>query len=166
MKICKVDGCEKSVKARGWCAMHYWRWQVHGDPHVVLTGKKPCKIENCDKLATGRGMCPKHYTRWRRHGDPHIVLPPSSTRSGPGHPRWKEVPSYAAFHRRLRKQKGSPSEYQCRECGKEAAQWAYNNTCDDEIQDKQGRYCTHPDHYVPMCVSCHKKFDLAHGNHT
>lgn len=28
--VCTVDGCENSVKARGWCRMHYYRWRNHG----------------------------------------------------------------------------------------------------------------------------------------
>lgn len=29
---CKIDGCEKEVKARGWCGMHYMRWRRYGSP--------------------------------------------------------------------------------------------------------------------------------------
>lgn len=29
---CSIDGCEKIVQARGWCAMHYSRWEAHSDP--------------------------------------------------------------------------------------------------------------------------------------
>lgn len=32
-KICSIDGCEKGGPlTRGWCATHYSRWRVHGDP--------------------------------------------------------------------------------------------------------------------------------------
>lgn len=30
--LCKIDGCGKPVKARGWCGAHYTRWYNHGDP--------------------------------------------------------------------------------------------------------------------------------------
>lgn len=30
--LCKIDGCGKPVKARGWCASHYQRWRARGDP--------------------------------------------------------------------------------------------------------------------------------------
>lgn len=30
--ICSVDGCEDSVRVRGWCNRHYLRWYRHGDP--------------------------------------------------------------------------------------------------------------------------------------
>lgn len=32
---CSIDGCAKPVKARGWCAMHYWRWKKHGSTDAV-----------------------------------------------------------------------------------------------------------------------------------
>jgi hypothetical protein len=35
---CKEEGCEKPVRAWGWCVMHYQRWKAHGDPNIVLRG--------------------------------------------------------------------------------------------------------------------------------
>lgn len=32
MKTCSIDECEKPSKARGWCATHYSRWRIHGNP--------------------------------------------------------------------------------------------------------------------------------------
>lgn len=29
---CSIDACDKPVKARGWCAMHWSRWKRNGDP--------------------------------------------------------------------------------------------------------------------------------------
>lgn len=37
--ICSVEGCEKAVKARGWCPMHDWRWRQHGDVTVCTTNR-------------------------------------------------------------------------------------------------------------------------------
>lgn len=31
MKVCSVEGCEKSILARGWCSSHYQRWYKWGD---------------------------------------------------------------------------------------------------------------------------------------
>lgn len=31
-----MDGCPKPVKARGWCANHYFKWRVYGDAEQVL----------------------------------------------------------------------------------------------------------------------------------
>lgn len=32
MRICKIDGCGRPVRMRGWCQKHYQRWWRHGDP--------------------------------------------------------------------------------------------------------------------------------------
>lgn len=32
MTACSIDGCSKSLVARGWCHAHYKKWQLHGDP--------------------------------------------------------------------------------------------------------------------------------------
>lgn len=31
MKTCSVPECDKPVRARGWCGLHYMRWHTHGD---------------------------------------------------------------------------------------------------------------------------------------
>lgn len=36
--VCKIEGCGKPVRTRGWCGAHYWRWHRHGDP---LAGAEP-----------------------------------------------------------------------------------------------------------------------------
>ena len=33
--VCVIDGCEKRRAGKGWCAKHYNRWRVHGDPLVT-----------------------------------------------------------------------------------------------------------------------------------
>lgn len=35
MKACTIEGCDKPVRARGWCAKHYTRWHKYGDPREV-----------------------------------------------------------------------------------------------------------------------------------
>ena len=35
-RVCSIDGCDKPMKARTWCAMHWWRWRKHGEPTTVV----------------------------------------------------------------------------------------------------------------------------------
>lgn len=29
---CVIDGCDRPMKAKGWCSVHWQRWWKHGDP--------------------------------------------------------------------------------------------------------------------------------------
>lgn len=83
--ICSVEGCDRSVHARGWCKRCWQRWSRTGDPLVVRprgpvpgTGRKPpkpCSIADCPGTAKKRGWCEMHYLRWRRTGDPLVARP-------------------------------------------------------------------------------------------
>jgi hypothetical protein len=55
-QTCVIDGCDKKVKAKGWCEYHYNK----------LRPKPPCIIDGCDKRAVTRQMCDMHYARWRK----------------------------------------------------------------------------------------------------
>lgn len=70
-KFCQVEGCVKKERARGWCTMHYARWQRHGDPLYERSREpSPCDVEGCQRSASKRGWCEMHYMRWCKHGDP------------------------------------------------------------------------------------------------
>ena len=85
-KLCSVDGCERPVKARGWCAMHHQRWLKHGDPETRVKRGRPekhargCKVDGCEGKHAGKGYCKRHYNRWLRHGDPLGGSPPRAPR--------------------------------------------------------------------------------------
>lgn len=76
MKICKMEGCNGKVDAKGLCKKHYKRFKRHGDPlyerpvHVA----KLCKVEGCGEHVQSKEYCNKHYKRFKRHGEPLILL--------------------------------------------------------------------------------------------
>lgn len=73
--ICSIEGCEKPVQARGWCSMHYKRWEEHGDPLANFTRTRgECLVEGCSEPAHAKGYCLVHYSRWRRSGDPEKLV--------------------------------------------------------------------------------------------
>lgn len=68
---CSIEGCSKTVNARGWCPMHYWRWKHHGSPtaDVEARGTTGCAVGGCDAAHYCKGLCVKHYGRQRARGD-------------------------------------------------------------------------------------------------
>jgi 5-methylcytosine-specific restriction endonuclease McrA len=69
--LCSIDGCNKVVHGKGWCAQHYGRWRKHGTTRECP--RRPatiCTIEGCERTAVGRGWCKHHWGRWKRTGDP------------------------------------------------------------------------------------------------
>lgn len=84
-----------------------------------------------------------------------------------GNGRWKaQSVGYGGLHQRLRKQ-SHPSG--CSHCGqrKDWMHWALDHErCPSPKYEQVGAYIipysTDPDAYIWLCVSCHKKMDLAH----
>jgi hypothetical protein len=69
-KLCSVEGCDKPVRARGWCCNHYALWERNGAP--VYQPKKPirrCNVTGCGGRSTSRrGHCGTHAWRLKHHG--------------------------------------------------------------------------------------------------
>lgn len=74
---CSIDGCEKPVRKRGWCANHYAAWHAHGDPERepaytwgVKTDCKVCGLrgDSPDWTAQSRAFCSVNCAAiWRKH---------------------------------------------------------------------------------------------------
>ncbi len=79
IRVCKLDGCNRSYRARGWCSLHYRRWKTNGSPGSVELLYQyqyggVCSIEGCNKEYEARGYCSMHRRRKLLHGDPLFVL--------------------------------------------------------------------------------------------
>src|SRR6266704_1989769 len=84
--VCKVDGCDRLVVARGWCRRHYQRWKLKGDPGPAglirqWPAPETCTVEGCDKPYFSGGYCEMHRWRVRQHGEPG---PAGTVRRAPG----------------------------------------------------------------------------------
>lgn len=67
-----------------------------------------------------------------------------------------DVLTYTGIHRRLERDRGKASEFECVGCGEPAQEWAYDHLDLDEA----GRPLSMKvEHYHPMCISCHRRFD-------
>lgn len=70
---CRIDDCDITPCARGWCNAHYKRWKRHGDPLAGGSTRqrgRVCDIEACGLPHEARGYCQVHYNRWLSTGNP------------------------------------------------------------------------------------------------
>lgn len=71
--MCNVENCQNKITAKGYCATHYRKFRLYGDPvhqterakALTITG---CQVEGCDKPKKAKGLCGMHDNRLRRHG--------------------------------------------------------------------------------------------------
>ena len=71
MTVCSVEGCDKNIRARGYCNMHYKRVRKDGIPGPagrLSEVSKECSVEDCSREVLARDLCNMHYLRMKRHG--------------------------------------------------------------------------------------------------
>lgn len=151
---CSVTDCTKPAKCRGWCVGHYTRWVRTGDtgPSELWDRKrKPCAVADCDRLARAYGYCEGHRSRNDR-GDLRPDVPLGQ----------KPPVTYSGAHSRVAKARGKAADHACVDCGNPAQEWAYDGLDEHEVTDGPRRFSRNPAHYMPMCVPCHRAFDMRH----
>jgi hypothetical protein len=57
---CKVKGCKRPYRAKGYCGTHYRAWR-RGD--LPKARYKRCKKEGCAKPMVRRGYCEEHVKK-------------------------------------------------------------------------------------------------------
>ena len=152
---CSVDGCVQPIKGKGMCSEHVTRFDRTGDPLTPLKRQHnvgTCAVEGCDEPMRKTGWCASHYAQWQRSGEDPKPF---------GYKWGSDDVGYIGLHGRIRSQRGLASLLSCQHCGRRAAQWAYDHTCPDERASEDGPYSINIMRYIPLCVSCHKRFDLS-----
>ena len=71
---CKIEGCKRPYRAKGYCGTHYKRWRAGELPKPRF---KICSGEECQKpmIERGRGLCQEHYDEWlakRKKEEPKV----------------------------------------------------------------------------------------------
>lgn len=138
--MCSVANCDKPSRSRGWCVMHYSRWQRHGDPEYVphwnrgRPNGKHCGVQ-------GRSFNQaKGY--WVRTGIVHPL-------TGKG-----ELSGNAFEHRVVLWDKleceSLDCEHECNWCGKPVT-WRHGLKTDHVDEDKTNN---DPENLVPSCNGC------------
>lgn len=76
-RLCDLEGCSRPHYGRGYCSMHWKRWNKYGDPLKTKLNKQHngfCSIDGCSNDYYALGWCRKHHRRWQVHGSPNTVL--------------------------------------------------------------------------------------------
>ena len=147
--VCSIEGCGLPHYCKAMCRSHHGRWLRTGTPHK--RAPMVCSVDGCWRPYKSRGWCEAHLSRWRRTGDPGGPLPTERT------------VTYNSAHRRIYRARGDADEFSCLHCGVSAQQWAYDHADPNAITDQGPVFSLEPSHYIPLCRSCHKRFDKKPG---
>lgn len=85
MKICKIEGCKREFRVKGYCMKHYQNLQQTGHPLGKFKGDKKalseaiskrntkyigCKVLGCENKHYAKGYCCNHWHNLSRSGNP------------------------------------------------------------------------------------------------
>lgn len=167
-RICSVPECHRPGRTRNLCNTHYRRLQRTGGvgtTPIRAYATSACQADGCNRPHHGLGYCGTHYRRLVEFGDIDRakIMP-----SGEQHWNWRGIDvGYPAAHDRVARERGPASAHACEHCAaKPAEDWAYDHQDPNERIATQGpaancRYSADPAHYIPLCKSCHRRFDNA-----
>jgi len=83
--------------------------------------------------------------------------------AGEHHGSWRgDAIKNPAMHGRVKTLRGPASAHPCQHCGGTSRDWAYDHADPDERTDPEGPFSLDPKRYMPLCVTCHKRFDMTH----
>ena len=122
-------------------------------------GDRTCSIPGCTRPHWARSWCSTHYRRWYKTGSTDIGPKAAREKSA----RWSgDKITYSGMHQRLHRERGGATNHTCVHCGARARQWAYDHADPNERTDNQyGPYSVDPAHYIPLCMLCHRRFDVS-----
>lgn len=152
MRRCAVAGCERPWRAKGYCNPHYLRWYRTGNPgdaDIREYGHESCHVEGCERPYRSSGYCATHHKRVQRTGHPG-----TADVRGPAE-------SYVGIHLKVARERGPASEQRCEHCEETADDWAYDHSDPEELYRPEygSPYSLDTARYLPLCRTCHIKFD-------
>ncbi|MCA1064819.1 hypothetical protein QTG56_24755 (plasmid) [Rossellomorea sp. AcN35-11] len=72
-RVCEVEGCTRSVQAKGRCGKHYKQLRngttsKRETIEVTLNeqGERICNFPGCDRFHQSKGYCSKHYQKYAK----------------------------------------------------------------------------------------------------
>lgn len=170
MEICKIQNCNKAVKAKNVCSMHYQRFKFHGHYEGKSYIKLNCKIQDCINKEFSKNVCNMHYLRFWHHGSFERI-----NKKYNEYGSYKKIlPSIMNDMTRfggLREEVIKRDNYQCLHCGmtreEHKKKWNLDITIDHI--DGYGTHSVIKHNYIEnlqtLCLRCHGKLEASRFKH-
>lgn len=72
---CSYGGCDRKIRSRGYCALHYAYMRKNGKIEITRQGREWCVVAGCENHVYSKGLCQRHYELLNRTGNPLGILP-------------------------------------------------------------------------------------------